>query len=218
MQVQWQPSPNYAPRTEPIKYVIIHCTELATDAEAAQVYMDPKAELSAHYQIGYDGSITNFVRENMVAWHAGKSQWFDDEKLNQSSIGIEISNMGEPGGCQPYAAVQYRALGWLLKGIMTRHNITPECVLGHSDVAPNRKIDPGKHFNWAWLEAHNMAAPWSAPKASAKVPAVDIIRMGGYRGEDKEIIAAFQRRHCPDVAKLGVLCPKTEFVIRKGKS
>lgn len=216
MQVQWQPSPSYAPRTEPIKYVILHYTEFATDAETVQVFMDAKQEKSAHYLIGYDGSITNFVRENMVAWHAGKSQWFEDEKLNQSSIGIEISNLGEPA-CHAYSAVQYRALGWLLKGIMTRHNITPECVLGHSDVAPDRKLDPGKHFNWGWLEAHSMAAPWVPLKVAASVPTVDIIRMGGYRGEDKDVIAAFQRRHCPEVAKLGVLCPRTEFVVRKGK-
>lgn len=217
MQVEWQPSPNYAPRTEPIKYVILHCTAFATDLETSQVFMDPKKELSAHYLIGYDGTITNFVRENMVAWHAGKSEWFDDTKLNQSSIGIEISNLGEPN-CQPYSAVQYRALGWLLKGIMTRHNITPECVLGHSDVAPDRKIDPGKHFNWSWLEAHNLAAPWVAPKASAKTAAVDIIRMGGYRGDDGHIIAAFQRRHCQEVESFGVLCPRTEWILRKGKA
>lgn len=217
MQISWQPSPNYAPRTEPIKYVIIHCTEVATDTEAAHAYMDAQKEISPHYMIGYDGSITNFVRENMMAWHAGKSEWFEDTKLNQSSIGVEISNVGEPGGCPAYSALQYRALGWLLKGIMTRHNITPDCVLAHSDVSPDRKCDPGRHFNWGWLEAHSLAAPWVAPKVPAKTPPVDIIRMGGYRGEDEHIIAAFQRRHCQEVETLGVLCPRTEWVLRKGK-
>lgn len=145
--VALHPSPNHAPRVEPIKYIILHGTWMDDDTAALARLCDPAAEVSCHYFITRSGELLHLVAENCVAWHAGKSSWQGDEMLNKNSIGIEISNPGVDKGV-PYTPAQYATLLALVRNISTRHAISPKHVLGHSDIAPGRKDDPGPHFDW----------------------------------------------------------------------
>lgn len=143
-------TPNKAPRTEKVRYIILHCTEMADDAEAIEWWCDPEKEISPHYFIQKDASLIQLVEEDEIAWHAGVSRWGDDVNLNGCSIGIEISNLGEGSGDE-YTGFQYEVLIQLLKEIIDRHAIAPANVLAHSDIAPERKQDPGSHFDWSRL-------------------------------------------------------------------
>lgn len=112
----------------------------------------PLGRASSHYMVLEDGKINQYVHEKMRAWHAGKSYWAGETDINSASIGIEIVNMGEPAGYPPFAPVQIAAVIELCRDILHRHPlITPYRVLGHSDVAPGRKLDPGPAFPWAQL-------------------------------------------------------------------
>lgn len=143
-------TPNKAPRVEAIKYIIIHATWMADDAEAMRWWMNPAKEISPHYFIDAEAKLYQFVEDNEVAWHAGISQWKDDVNLNGCSLGIEISNPDEHGSV-PYTEAQYAALNELLKILMVKHDILPENILAHSAIAPGRKTDPGEHFDWSKL-------------------------------------------------------------------
>ena len=124
--------------------------------------------------------------------------------------------------------MQYNALGHLLTALLKRHDLKPEAVLGHSDIAPDRKIDPGKHFNWRWLEQHGLAAPYVPPTGlKSTTPPLEILAKLGYRATPTDagvppaspeaVVAAFQRRYFPEAPVLGKLCPRTEYFIRQGK-
>ncbi len=206
--MKWHPSPNFAPRTEPIRYVIVHGTWMDDDASALQRLCDTQAEVSCHYMITYDAETIQLVKDDDVAWHAGKSQWGDLESLNKHSIGIEISYQGEASN-EPYLEAQYEALEALLTDLLHRHRIPPEKVLGHSDIAPHRKDDPGRHFDWVRLERKGLAAPW----VPSDLEPLEAIRAKGYRGDDKEILMAFQRRYLPNYVT-GELCPITAAFIK----
>lgn len=153
---KWVETPNQGERSEKLKYIILHCTEMANDAEAIAWWCDPEKEISPHYFIDANAQVYQFVEEEKKAWHAGVSKWGQDENLNNSSIGIEISNLGEGKG-QPYTEEQYQTLILLLQEIMGRHHIQPQNVLAHSDIAPSRKQDPGSHFDWKRLYDLNLA-------------------------------------------------------------
>ncbi len=145
-------SENYNERTsDQIDMLILHYTATRDADEAVRIMTDPKRAVSAHYLVCEDGRIIQLVDEKHRAWHAGQSFWQGCTDINSRSIGIEIQNLGHDGGCPPYPKAQMDAVRKLCKDIISRHPIPPENVLGHSDVAPDRKIDPGEHFPWQKL-------------------------------------------------------------------
>lgn len=201
--MQWRPSPNFAERTDPLRFVILHGTWMLNDDEALDRLCDPEAQVSCHYFIKPDGTLLQLVKDEHVAWHAGQSQWGDVVGLNKYSIGVELSNAGEDTAT-PYTEAQYITLEKLLAGLLQKHTIPPQNVLGHSDIAPHRKNDPGKYFDWARLEQKGLATPWQPSNR----PPLEALRAAGYVGEDADILAAFQRRYLPQYVS-GILCAKT---------
>jgi N-acetylmuramoyl-L-alanine amidase len=127
--------------------VVIHYTAMATAQEALERLCDPVVEVSAHYLIAEDGETLALVPEERRAWHAGAGRWGEVKDVNSRSIGIELQNRGS----HPYAHRQMLALERLLAGLLTRWSIPPERVIGHSDMAPARKGDPGQRFDWRRL-------------------------------------------------------------------
>ena len=156
MKITQTPSPNFDMRTLPISLLILHYTGMETGQAALTRMCDAEAKVSAHYMIKEDGRIFQLVEEDKRAWHAGVSEWQGETNINSNSIGIEIVNGGhvwpqEDGSLPPFADVQINAVIALSKDIMKRHGELT--VLGHSDIAPMRKIDPGEHFPWKGLAA-----------------------------------------------------------------
>lgn len=149
------PSPNHGVRRDNAApdMVVIHYTAMASADLSCARLCDPEAEVSAHYLIDLDGSVTQLVPEDRRAWHAGRGRWGDVTDVNSRSIGIELQNTS----LHPFPAPQMAALEDLLRGIMARHAISPARVIGHSDMAPDRKSDPGPRFDWARLVASGLA-------------------------------------------------------------
>ncbi len=149
------PSPNHQPRPggQEVDMVILHYTGMVSDQEALVRLCDPQAAVSAHYLIREDGTILGLVRENRRAWHAGRACWSRTDTINDRSIGIELVNPGHSHGYRPFPEPQMESLEILLKDILTRHRIMPRHILGHSDIAPTRKCDPGELFDWQRLAA-----------------------------------------------------------------
>lgn len=200
----WYPSSSFDKRKEAIKYIVLHGTWVESAEVALNDFLcNPEIDVSCHYLIDRDGKVYQLVKEDQRAWHAGVSQWRGDASLNHSSIGIEMQNKGEDSG-EPYTEDQYQALAQLLKSIMMRHNISPENVLAHSDIATDRKDDPGAHFDWLYLEKQGLAQPWDSKQGEP----LEILRKAGWHGEDKDIVKAFQRRYLPS-ALSGELCEQT---------
>lgn len=143
------PSPNLGPRKGGAtpSLIVVHYTAMETATAALERLCDPQFEVSAHYLISAQGEIHQLVAEDMRAWHAGAGQWGDITDVNSHSIGIELDNRGD----HPFAHPQIEALCALLPAIMTRWNIPFENIIGHSDCAPGRKIDPGPRFDWQRL-------------------------------------------------------------------
>ncbi|MGJ8617240.1 MAG: N-acetylmuramoyl-L-alanine amidase [Sulfitobacter sp.] len=150
------PSPNCGPRRDDLQpsLIVIHYTAMES-AEAAIAHLcDPDAEVSAHYVISITGQISRLVPEDQRAWHAGAGEWAGQEDINSRSIGIELDNRGN----HPFSEPQMAALEGLLKEIMARWAIAASGVIGHSDLAPGRKSDPGLHFDWARLARQGLAS------------------------------------------------------------
>lgn len=148
------PSPNFGDRRgRAIDALILHYTGMASGAAARDRLLDPAAEVSCHYLVWEDGRIEQLVAEADRAWHAGRASWAGETDLNSCSIGIEIVNGGHDYGCPPYPDAQIAATIDLCRDICARHRVAPGRVLGHADVAPDRKQDPGEHFPWARLAA-----------------------------------------------------------------
>ena len=147
------PSPNHDERSQgaAIDLLVLHYTGMKTADEALARLCDPAAKVSAHYTIGRDGRVYAHVPEERRAWHAGVSYWAGEHNVNARSIGIELVNPGHEFGYEPFPGAQIAALIDLADGILKRHPIPPRRVLGHSDVAPARKLDPGELFPWAHL-------------------------------------------------------------------
>lgn len=153
LPIERRPSPNHDARMRPLSLIILHYTDMS-DAEAALTRLcDPQAKVSAHYFIHRSGAIVQLVDDARRAWHAGVSHWRGETDINSASLGIELDHDGHDnnGRMDAFPEAQMRALIWLLQDLTTRHNIAPENVLGHSDIAPGRKIDPGEAFDWAAL-------------------------------------------------------------------
>ncbi len=145
--------------------VVIHYTAMASAEAALDRLCDPAAEVSAHYLIADSGAVFALVPEEMRAWHAGAGRWGRVTDVNSASIGIELANTGRT----PFPAAQIRALEQLLAGVMARHGIAPERVIGHSDMAPLRKADPGARFDWLRLARQRLAV-WPDPRGAAPAP------------------------------------------------
>ena len=153
------PSPNFDARDSGISMVVLHYTGMRDAQSAIQRLRDPEARVSAHYLIAEDGQILRLVDEENRAWHAGQSYWRGVHGVNGCSVGIEIVNPGHEFGYRPFTEEQMEALIPLLAGIVERHAVPPANVVGHSDVAPARKQDPGELFDWARLARHHLAVP-----------------------------------------------------------
>ncbi|QYK40552.1 MAG: N-acetylmuramoyl-L-alanine amidase [Paracoccaceae bacterium] len=153
-------SPNCGPRRGGARpdLVVIHFTAMATAAAARARLCDPGAEVSAHWLIDAAGQAECLVPEDLRAWHAGAGQWGAVTDVNSRSIGIELANDGR----SPFAAPQMRGLEAVLRGVMDRWGIPPERVIGHSDMAPERKSDPGARFDWRGLARAGLSV-WPVP-------------------------------------------------------
>ena len=158
-------SPNFGPRRDGLRpeLIVLHYTAMADCDAALRVLCTPQREVSAHYLIRRDGAVLSLVDEAMRAWHAGAGSWHGRPDVNSRSIGIELDN----DGSTPFAAALMDALDALLPGIMARWSIPPEGIIGHSCMAPGRKIDPGPRFDWPRL-ARAGRAVW--PRSRAQAP------------------------------------------------
>ena len=167
-------------------------------AAALERLCDPAAEVSAHYLIAAKGQITRLVPEDLRAWHAGAGEWDGENDINSRSIGIELDNRGN----HPFSEPQMVALERLLGGIMARWDIPASGVIGHSDMAPGRKIDPGPRFDWARLARQGLATPAGydeAPRDPNFVQFRKIAECAGYTAEadDAALLAAVRLRYRP---------------------
>jgi N-acetylmuramoyl-L-alanine amidase len=160
-------SPNHDARGDaPVDMLVLHYTGMETGAAALARMCDPAAKVSAHYMIEEDGRIFRLVREDCRAWHAGVSSWRGNTDINARSIGIELVNPGHEFGYRDFPEAQIAALVELSRGILKRHPIPARNVVGHSDVAPARKTDPGERFPWRALAQAGIGL-WPGP---VKVP------------------------------------------------
>ncbi len=155
-------SPNFGERTLPISMVVIHYTEMKPVETALARMCDTDASVSAHYCITEEGEVIRLVPENRRAWHAGASYWRGIPDVNSASIGIELDHPGhapENGGYRGFAEAQIDALIPLLARIVKQYDVPRANVVGHSDVAPMRKVDPGELFPWDRLAQHKLCLP-----------------------------------------------------------
>ncbi len=153
LEAVWRPSPNYQPRRDGRKpnILLLHYTAMEKPEWAIERLCDEETGVSCHYLVAEDGAITQMVSESKRAWHAGHSYWAGETDINSASIGIEIANPCHELGYPDFPEAQMQAVEALCKDILSRHDIPPSHVLGHSDVAPRRKKDPGEKFDWARL-------------------------------------------------------------------
>lgn len=204
------PSPNHGPRRagRATDMLLIHYTDMTRAADAVERLRDPAAQVSAHYVVGEDGTVWRLVPESERAWHAGVAWWAGESDVNSRSIGIELSNPGHSHGYRRFPEPQMAALESLCRGILARHPIPPHRVLGHSDVSPGRKIDPGHLFDWRRLARAGIGL-WPEKAASVSLSGaavVDALAAIGYRtaGNDpadpanRAAFAAFRRHWCPE--------------------
>lgn len=147
------PSPNFEPRSPAVRtsILLLHYTGMSSAAKAVDWLSRPESKVSSHYVIDEHGVVTQLVPESERAWHAGVSWWAGLRDINSASVGIEIQNPGHEDGYPEFPEAQMKVVAELSREIVARHNIPPQRVLAHSDVAPVRKIDPGEKFDWARL-------------------------------------------------------------------
>jgi N-acetylmuramoyl-L-alanine amidase len=204
-----RPSPNQDARPCAVDTLVLHYTGMQSAQAAIDRLRDAQARVSSHYVVDEEGCVVRLVPEARRAWHAGISYWRGRTGLNDSSVGIEIVNPGHEWGYRPFPAAQMAAVAWLCHGILRRHAILPRNVVGHSDIAPNRKQDPGELFPWQIL-AEDGIGLWPAHDGS---PGADTAAMLAQVGYDMSldfatVVTAFQRHWLP--AKVtGIADPQT---------
>jgi N-acetylmuramoyl-L-alanine amidase len=200
MQLRQRLSPNHGQRRGAIDMLVIHYTGMTSAAAALARMCDPAAEVSAHYLIEEDGCVWQLVAEERRAWHAGAASWQGVTDVNSCSIGIELQNPGQEYGYRDFPAAQIAALTGLAGEIVARHAIPPARVLGHSDVAPARKQDPGERFPWQALAGAGIGL-WpdfagAAPETAD--PRRDLAAIGYDAAADlAAVVSAFQRHWRP---------------------
>ncbi len=215
--IDW-PTPNQDERPEPadeINVLVLHYTGMTSAGEALERMRDPVFKVSAHWCIDEDGQLYRLVPEELRAWHAGLSYWRQRHLVNDVSIGIELVNPGHEFGYRPFPGAQMNTLIALSKEILARYDIPPANVVGHSDIAPHRKQDPGELFDWARLAREGIGVwPHGPGEPNGRAPALkkgargDGVRafqknlfdfgyglyVDGHYGEESEaIVRAFQR-------------------------
>lgn len=197
------PSPNHDERSLPVSVLVLHYTGMADAASAIDRLTDAEAKVSAHYVVTEDGQVLRLVDEARRAWHAGRSEWRTITDINSASIGIEIVNPGHEFGYRPFPEEQMAALLPLVADIVARHGIEPANVVGHSDIAPTRKIDPGELFDWDRLARHNLAL--ARPRRNLADPhwtpggfLLALSRFGYDVSDGPAAVRAFQRRFRPE--------------------
>ncbi|QDZ09122.1 N-acetylmuramoyl-L-alanine amidase [Sphingomonas panacisoli] len=184
--------------------IVLHYTGMRTAADAIARLTDPKAEVSAHYLIDEDGTIHALVAEDKRAWHAGSSHWRGITDINSASIGIELVNPGHEHGYRDFPDAQIDALIPLMEEIKQRHGITRGNIVGHSDVAPTRKQDPGEFFPWGRLARVRLAMPRPTknlidPLWSDAGFLLALERFGYEVTDELAAVVAFQRRFRPEL-------------------
>lgn len=204
LEVADRSSPNHGPRREParIDMLVLHYTGMMTSAAALERLCDPGARVSAHYVVEENGMIWRLVPEDRRAFHAGVSCWEGEGDLNSASIGIEIVNPGHEWGYRRFPAAQMASVERLCRDLLARHPIPPHRVVGHSDIAPERKTDPGELFDWAGLARSGIGIwpPQSPPGVDFVIdPArsLDDLAAIGYcvaAASQTASLVAFQRR------------------------
>jgi len=214
--VEEAPSPNFDARRGPPDMVVLHYTGMTTGEAALERLRDPEARVSAHWMIEEDGRLFRLVPEERRAWHAGVSFWKGEWDINAVSIGIELVNPGHEFGYRAFPEAQILSLLTLLDEIRTRWSIPNGRILGHSDVAPARKTDPGELFPWATLAAAGHGL-WVEPPPSPGEPlglgeegtgvfamqagltrlGYDLPPSGRYDEDTATVVCAFQRHWRP---------------------
>jgi len=218
VRIASRPSPNFNARVGDgvPDTLLMHYTGMQTGEAAMARLTDPAARVSAHYTVEEDGTVYAHVAEELRAWHAGVSSWRGHTDINSRSIGIEIVNPGHEWGYRPFPDVQIDAVIELSKGILSRHRIPARNVIGHSDVAPARKEDPGELFPWArlaregvglWPETGSISGSGLSPGSSGEAVSAlqrDLARFGygidvsGLFDEaTRLVVVAFQRHFRP---------------------
>jgi N-acetylmuramoyl-L-alanine amidase len=206
------PSPNFDARVRPPDLILLHYTGMPTGEAALARLRDPAAKVSAHYVVEEDGRVFALVPEERRAWHAGKSFWQGERDINGCSVGVEIVNPGHAFGYRPFPDAQIAAVIELVGDIRSRWSVADARILGHADVAPDRKEDPGELFPWqALAEAgHGLwAEPAPAPgpplaegadgtgvfalQAGLSRLGYDVTPSGHYDAATAAIVRAFQR-------------------------
>ena len=199
-----RPSPNFDERKLPVSMIVLHYTG-RPDCEGAMARLcSPEAKVSAHYCVDEDGTIFRLVDESKRAWHAGKSRWRGVTDVNSASVGIEIVNPGHEFGYRNFTDAQMDSLIPLIAEIKDRHGIGRGDVVGHSDVAPARKEDPGELFPWEMLAKRRLALP--SPTRDLIDPfwtdagfLLALERFGYDVTDERKAVIAFQRRFRPDL-------------------
>ena len=214
-------SPNFDKKkriNKNILAIIIHYTGMQSERESLKKLISPKSKVSSHFFINRTGKIFRLVKEDCVAWHAGKSKWKSYKNLNKNSIGIELVNRGHRFGYQSFTKIQIKKLIKLCKYLMKKYRIKKNMILGHSDVAPLRKIDPGEKFPWKYLSSNGVGI-YPLLKTKKNNPFnpqtklfFNYLNKIGYRylktKFKKKIIKNFQRRYRPKKAN-GILDQET---------
>ena len=198
------PSPNFDERTAPISMIVLHYTGMQDGPSAIARLRDPEAKVSSHYVVAEDGTVLRLVEEDKRAWHAGRSHWREWDGVNDVSVGIEIVNPGHEFGYRPFPDEQIDAVIRLVSAIKDRYQITRGNVVGHSDVAPARKRDPGEMFPWGKLARLRLALP--RPTKNLMDPnwtqggfLLALERFGYDVADPMAATVAFQRRFRPEL-------------------
>lgn len=188
--------------------LLLHYTGMRSAAEAVDRLCDPEAKVSAHYVVDEDGTVLGLVDESARAHHAGVSFWKGERDVNSASIGIEIVNPGHEHGYRPFPDAQIDAVVALCRDILGRWSIPPERVLGHSDVAPARKQDPGELFPWGRLAAAGIGH-WVAPAPLSEGPSYG----AGAEGPPVRAVQALFAHYGYGLELTGVYDPQTVAVV-----
>ncbi|MGR3514210.1 MAG: N-acetylmuramoyl-L-alanine amidase [Paracoccaceae bacterium] len=208
MQITDHPSPNFGPRRggAGIDLIVLHYTAMESAEAALERLCDPEAEVSAHYLIARDGTLYRLVDDDQRAWHAGVGAWAGQEDVNSRSIGIELDNAGDA----PFDEALMVTLEALLSDLMGRHAVPAKAVIGHSDMAPHRKSDPGPHFDWKRLAEKGLSV-W--PEPSLGHDFLSDASTFGYASEHGEacVLQAFRARFRPFAT--GPLCAADEAMM-----
>ena len=204
MDVIELPSPNFDERALPVSMIVLHYTGMPDADGAIARLTSPEAKVSAHYVVKEDGEVLRLVDEDKRAWHAGKSYWRGVTDVNSASVGIEIVNPGHEFGYRPFPDEQIASLIPLIASIKERHGVSRGNVVGHSDIAPARKEDPGEFFPWWELAKRRLALP--SPSRDLMDPywtdagfLLALERFGYDVTDTQKAVIAFQRRFRPDL-------------------